>query len=233
MGDERRVYYDHEPAYRRIRSEGLTGWQASGAAPFRSTNPDHLNEFLKSDFLPLPGRLLDLGCGGGENAIVFAKLGWCAMGVEFSETALDLARINAEKAGVNVNFLWGDVAKPIDCGSNTYSLVIDYGVQHCLIEKEHRRAFMENAYRALKSDGIFFSVNSCATGIIDYDKAHFDPQTRISHNNGRYLATLSERLDEFVAAGFSIERLLLKQNPPVDYCSSLIVYARKPSRVSG
>ena len=39
-----------------------------------------------------PGRLLDLGCGGGANAVALAERGWTVTGVDVSPAQLDLAR---------------------------------------------------------------------------------------------------------------------------------------------
>ena len=39
-----------------------------------------------------PGRLLDVGCGGGAHAVAFAERGWRVTGVDVSPAQLDLAR---------------------------------------------------------------------------------------------------------------------------------------------
>jgi SAM-dependent methyltransferase len=39
-----------------------------------------------------PGRLLDLGCGGGAHALAFAERGWTVTGVDISSAQLELAR---------------------------------------------------------------------------------------------------------------------------------------------
>jgi SAM-dependent methyltransferase len=39
-----------------------------------------------------PGRLVDVGCGGGSHAIEFANRGWTVIGVDVSEQQLRLAR---------------------------------------------------------------------------------------------------------------------------------------------
>ena len=39
-----------------------------------------------------PGRLLDVGCGGGAHAVAFAERGWTVTGVDVSEAQLGLAR---------------------------------------------------------------------------------------------------------------------------------------------
>jgi len=39
-----------------------------------------------------PGRLLDLGCGGGAHAVAFAERGWTVTGVDISSAQLELAQ---------------------------------------------------------------------------------------------------------------------------------------------
>jgi SAM-dependent methyltransferase len=39
-----------------------------------------------------PGRLLDVGCGGGAHAVTFAERGWTVTGVDISPAQLELAR---------------------------------------------------------------------------------------------------------------------------------------------
>src|SRR5678816_2054196 len=39
-----------------------------------------------------PGRLLDVGCGGGTHMLAFAAAGWTPVGVDVSEAQLRLAR---------------------------------------------------------------------------------------------------------------------------------------------
>lgn len=47
-----------------------------------------------------PGRALELGCGKGDDAVWLAGQGWSVVAVEISQTALDYAAANAERAGV-------------------------------------------------------------------------------------------------------------------------------------
>lgn len=55
-------------------------------------------------------RVLELGCGGGQCAIAFAKQGASVTGVDFSAEQLAYARTLAETEGVKVEFRLADVA---------------------------------------------------------------------------------------------------------------------------
>ena len=46
-----------------------------------------------------PGRLLDVGCGGGAHAVAFAERGWTVTGVDLSRAQLELARARGVDVG--------------------------------------------------------------------------------------------------------------------------------------
>jgi len=48
-----------------------------------------------------PGRSLDLGCGLGSNVIWLAKQGWDATGVDFSDVAIERAKMRAKDSGAH------------------------------------------------------------------------------------------------------------------------------------
>ena len=224
MKFQRRAYYDHEGVYRRLRDQGYTGW----GPPDRGNPLEYIEVFLASEFAPNPSYALDLGCGGGEVSIHLAKLGWKVLGIDYSETAIELARENAVIAGVDVEFLVADVAKPLTLKKGSFALVLDYLVRHCLIEHSDRRTFMLNAYEALSNGGIMLGVNMTSDGYLDYDlSGGIDQKTRIDAWRTRYFAPLSELLSEFDEVGFSVEHLELQQDPRKDPCSTATIYASK------
>ncbi len=52
-----------------------------------------------------PGRVLDVGCGEGSDAIWLAQQGWTVTALDVSDVAVNRARAHAAEAGVEVNFL--------------------------------------------------------------------------------------------------------------------------------
>src|SRR5262245_41594912 len=109
MPDGRRVYYDHEGAYRKIAAAGGRGWDdLTPGVPQGSY--DALEEFLASRWAPRgSASVLDLGCGGGQAALALARLGHRALGIDYSETAVELARRNAAEARLDARFERGSV----------------------------------------------------------------------------------------------------------------------------
>lgn len=60
-----------------------------------------------------PGRVVDLGCGEGGDAIWLATQGWDVTGIDISVVALERARIAADNAGVDVAWVCRDfIAHP-------------------------------------------------------------------------------------------------------------------------
>lgn len=59
-------------------------------------------------YFPLAGRVLDLGCGPGREALALARRGYDVVGADLAEAVLVRARVNAAAAGVNVTWVLVD-----------------------------------------------------------------------------------------------------------------------------
>lgn len=70
-----------------------------------------------------PGRALDVVCGEGRNALWLVEQGWDVVAVDYSETAIDKARLIADRSEVSVDWRVGDVTDPAAAGG-TFDLVI-------------------------------------------------------------------------------------------------------------
>ena len=68
-----------------------------------------------------PGRALDLGCGEGADALWLAERGWTVTAVDISTTALDRARAEATRRGLEVDWRQQDLADALPAGP--YDLV--------------------------------------------------------------------------------------------------------------
>ncbi|MEM9304511.1 MAG: class I SAM-dependent methyltransferase, partial [Pseudomonadota bacterium] len=56
-------------------------------------------------------RVLDLGCGPGRHAVPFAEAGLAVTGVDLSRTLLDQGRARAAAAGVELEWIEGDMRR--------------------------------------------------------------------------------------------------------------------------
>ena len=70
------------------------------------------NQFVRDFFSARkPGRVVDLGCGEGRNAIWMAERGWQVTGVDFSRVALERAATLAEGRGVSAEWVQADLSE--------------------------------------------------------------------------------------------------------------------------
>jgi SAM-dependent methyltransferase len=75
------------------------------------------------------GAVLDAGCGTGENALHVASLGLSVLGVDVAETALAIARANADDRGIAVEFVAADALQLARLGRR-FETVLDCGLFH-------------------------------------------------------------------------------------------------------
>ena len=98
-----------------------------------------------------PGRVLELGCGHGRNAIFLAGKGCTVDAVDFSAEALGWAGDRARQAGVQINFQCASLFDA-NLAEAAYDLVYDSGCFHHLVP-HRRKDYVELVCRALKPSG--------------------------------------------------------------------------------
>jgi SAM-dependent methyltransferase len=126
---------------------------SANPCPFLVDWPDESLVTWFSQGLLAPGRVLELGCGNGRNAVHLASLGCTVDAVDFSERAVEWTQQRARSAGAAVT---------VQCCSifdatfpdGSYDLVYDSGCFHHL--PPHRRNdYVELVDRALKPGGSY------------------------------------------------------------------------------
>lgn len=100
--------------------------------------PGPLQELIKT--LPA-GRMLDVGCGTGTDAIWCAQRGWEVTGIDAVSVPIRRARRNVRAAGVAVRLLHANIARlaPALAGSD-YTLIQDIGCFAGLSDAGRHRA---------------------------------------------------------------------------------------------
>jgi len=156
---------DDEP-WRQTMSVSRQWWEEGGGFydnSFLKSHPGHeYPEFLtrQVDFLERTlclkksDRILDVACGGGQVSLELARRGYRVTGVDINRFFLRKARRDAKKAGVEVNFVYGDMRfLPFD---EEFSVVISVGssVGHFREESKNLETFAEMA-RVLCPKGRF------------------------------------------------------------------------------
>jgi SAM-dependent methyltransferase len=77
------------------------------------------------------GRVLDYGCGNGDNALVFARRGLDITGIDISRSGVEHARAEAARVGLDTEFRVMD-AEDLDFPDNTFAAVSGKGILHHL-----------------------------------------------------------------------------------------------------
>ncbi len=99
------------------------------------------------------GRVLDAGCGTGENALFLAAKGYEVWGVDLSPTAIGKARDKARERDIDVRFRVHDVLDLPSLGSD-FDTVIDSGVFHTFPDGA-REAFVSSV---LTRGGVYHMI---------------------------------------------------------------------------
>jgi len=136
---------------------------------FRCVPDENLHSWIQ-DKIFRPGRVLDIGCGNGRNAIYLAKCGFSVDAIDFSQESIDWAKENAGKEHVRVNFVCDSIFN-YPPAPGRYDYVYDSGCLHHI--KPHRREqYLGIASDLLKPDGFFglncFNLKGGAP-VTDYD----------------------------------------------------------------
>jgi cyclopropane fatty-acyl-phospholipid synthase-like methyltransferase len=102
------------------------------------------------------GRVLDIGCGTGEHALLAATHGLGATGLDSAPAAIEIARRKARDRGLHVRFL---VHNALEVGSlgEQFDTVIDSGLFH-VFDDEDRRAYVESLKRITALGARYFML---------------------------------------------------------------------------
>ncbi len=99
-------------------------------------------------------KILEVGCGTGNNLWFAAREGFCVYGVDGSKSAIEFAQNYFAKEGLKGDLRVGDFTK-LPFESDFFDLVIDRGSLTCCGFESAKTAIKE-IYRVLKKDGKFF-----------------------------------------------------------------------------
>jgi SAM-dependent methyltransferase len=148
-----------------MRDEVRTAWNACGEAFDRYTRAeDSYSELIERPvLLELAGnvdgsKLLDLGCGSGVYSLTFASQGAKVVGVDLSETMIELARGRALElaAGqpLQTEFRVGDIGAPLPFRNGDFDFLFTSTALHYI---QHLSPVMAEAVRVLRPGGRFLA----------------------------------------------------------------------------
>jgi SAM-dependent methyltransferase len=93
------------------------------------------------------GKVLDVGCGAGEHTILLTRLGYNALGIDYSPNAVDQARENAAAKGVDARFDVGDAMNLPDVPA--YDTIIDSALFH-IFDDTDRPKYVSSLHAACR-----------------------------------------------------------------------------------
>lgn len=141
-----------------LAGQGSAWWgeffaDRSKPCPFFTEWPDeNLAEWLGGGLIA-PGRVLELGCGHGRNAIYLAGQGSDVDAIDFSAQAIEWAQERAQSAGVPIIFQHSSIFEAA-FEEGSYDLVYDSGCFHH-IAPHRRRHYVDLVSRALRPGGSY------------------------------------------------------------------------------
>ena len=125
--------------------------------PFDAGGPrDELVSLVKNGRVK-PCRAIDLGSGTASNVIYLAQQGFDVTGVDYSPAAIEMGRLKALEAGVEVTFIEDDLTN-LQHVNGTFDLLVDYGCLHSIPLKD-RPLYVQNALSLTQQGSLFLLVS--------------------------------------------------------------------------
>lgn len=158
-------------------------------------------------------KVLEIGCGGAQCGIAFAKKGAHVTGMDISKEQLKYAKELTEKNKVKIKFYQGDIKNLKQIKSNSQDIVFS---SWALFYVSNLEKCFKEVYRVLKKKGIFvFSTRHPFWEIINkksmkVKRCYFD--TGIAKGPSKkgifvwHRHSISELINPLIKAGFIIER---------------------------
>ena len=104
----------------------------------------------------LAGRVLDVGCGTGEHALMAAAAGLDATGVDTAATAIARAQRKADERGVSARFMTWNALELGGLGES-FDTVLDCGLFH-VFEDDDRPRFVDSLRAAVPAGGRYYML---------------------------------------------------------------------------
>jgi cyclopropane fatty-acyl-phospholipid synthase-like methyltransferase len=125
---------------------------AGGPPPWDIGRPQKEFQALADAGL-IRGRVLDVGCGTGEHALMAAGLGLEVTGIDLSATAIGVAERKAQERRLRARFAVGDVCDMGFLGEQ-FDTALDSGLFHVLTDEDRPR-FVDSLGSVVRAGGVY------------------------------------------------------------------------------
>jgi cyclopropane fatty-acyl-phospholipid synthase-like methyltransferase len=104
----------------------------------------------------LGGRVLDVGCGTGEHALMAAAHGLQATGIDAVANAITIAQRKARDRGLDARFLVWNALRLPELGEQ-FDIVLDSGLFH-VFDDEHRARYVASLRAIIPTGGRYYML---------------------------------------------------------------------------
>ena len=152
-----KYYYAQEGAYKKIQANGGISWgDRDGIDQFRDPVTEKFLKSVIAKFYPDTKSLtaLDIGSGSGPTAHMLCDLGFSVLGIDVSETAIQMAKKLAIQFDKDIHFRSADLLEIKNEGQK-FDLLYDSHCFHCIVDIADRKNAFKSAKALLKPGGHF------------------------------------------------------------------------------
>ena len=245
-----KYYESHEEVYKKLKAKNFSFWGES------KDNSETFENFYMKEYLesvldrikPVTNaKVLEIGCGTGPASCFLAQRGYDVDGFDVSETAIEIARVNAKNRNLNINYSVNDICSISKIYSGTYDIIVDGHCMHCITYDSDRHAALTNVLRLLKRGGYFImdtmSMESSSDwphpgradekGILWNNVEESNPYEKVEFEGKYWICTrrvmsISDLENELIQSGFLIEQIELHEDEEVEQIVDFRAICRKP-----
>lgn len=130
--------------------EGETPWELGGASP-TVADLERRADLSSSSTVIVPG------CGSGEDAIYFARMGYEVSAVDWASAAVNHLRAKARRQGLAVEALCSSVWEIPESWHGTFDVWVEHTF-FCAIDPADREQYRDQVLKLLKPNGILIGA---------------------------------------------------------------------------
>src|SRR5262245_38391552 len=110
------------------------------------------------NFFPPAGKVIDIGCGQGQDSRFFADHAYEVIGIDFSEEGVKIAKEKSKSHGIDFRVL--DISENFPFADNAFDVVYSHLSLH-YFDKSKTQSIFDELSRILKTGGVLaILVNS-------------------------------------------------------------------------